>query len=518
VIQHLIKAACRFSKNLLFVLLFISIPIVSMADTNVGGRISADTTWTLDSSPYIVTSNLYIYGTSGDDGVTTLTIEAGVEIRFNGDYIFSICSGYASPGALIAQGTTDDPIVFTSNQATPAAGDWNRIEFMNYTSDSMTIMENCIVEYGGSSGLGSVYIYYSSPTIRDCIVRNSGTQGGYVNSGGPTIDGSTFVDNTGNDIYWAGTTRGNITGNAIEDSVYFSAAQASPSLDGTNVFDNAESGSYIGVGGGRISTDGTWCNAAPYRIDGTVYVYGTSGSDSVTALTIEPGAEIRFNGDYIFSVCSNYASPGALIAQGTTDDPIVFTSNQATPAAGDWNRIEFMNYTSDSMTIMENCIVEYGGSSTYGSVYMYYSSPTFMDCIVRDSSKYGIYLDHSNLTIDGCTFTGNAAYDVYYLSGDGDLIFNTFTGGIYLASGNHNIVGNIFTGDSEYDLYYASGSGTVEDNMFIIGIYIYNDQQIYTDGNMLGYSVDDQCDDSISDGQVTEGKVFVNYGGKVLFK
>ena len=51
-----------------------------------GGTISTDTTWNLAGSPYVITGTLFVEGTDGADGVTTLTLEPGVEVRFDGRY------------------------------------------------------------------------------------------------------------------------------------------------------------------------------------------------------------------------------------------------------------------------------------------------------------------------------------------------------------------------------------------------------------------------------------------------
>ncbi len=91
------------------------------ADTVVSGIINTNTTWPLANSPYIVTGNVLV-----SEGVT-LTIEPGIEVRFD--------SGTAlqTDGTLIARGTSTDNITFTSNQSTPAAGDW---EFIHLTETS----------------------------------------------------------------------------------------------------------------------------------------------------------------------------------------------------------------------------------------------------------------------------------------------------------------------------------------------------------------------------------------------
>ncbi len=78
---------------------------------------------------------------------------------------------------------------------------------------------------------------------------------------------------------------------------------------------------------GTIKTSQTWVSTKTYHLRG--YVYVTDGA----ALTIEPGTKIVSNKD----------SAGVLViyrdatinATGTADKPIVFTSNETTPAPGD---------------------------------------------------------------------------------------------------------------------------------------------------------------------------------------
>ena len=137
-----------FFSIVLILLFFLFVQPVS-ADTTVGGTISADTVWAATGSPYVVTSNIIVKGTDGVDGITTLTIEPGATIKFNQSRYMTIGASSGDPGALIAQGTVSAPIVFTSNQATPAPGDWNYIKFYTTTDDATTIMEHCVLDYGG---------------------------------------------------------------------------------------------------------------------------------------------------------------------------------------------------------------------------------------------------------------------------------------------------------------------------------------------------------------------------------
>lgn len=161
--------------SIILLLLFFSVCEKGKAQTNVSGFISANTTWNLAGSPYIVIGNaLLSHG-------YTLTIEPGVIVKFDTDKALQI------DGELIAIGTSQNRITFTSNQVSPAAGDWAKIHFPdtcvdatfdtvgNYLSGS--IMKYCDILYGGSLGFGEIHIENSSPYFSHCNILNSSFAG-----------------------------------------------------------------------------------------------------------------------------------------------------------------------------------------------------------------------------------------------------------------------------------------------------------------------------------------------------
>jgi hypothetical protein len=81
-----------------------------------GGTYNVNTTWTPAGSPYILNGSLSVAAGA------TLTIQPGVVVKLNGAYRMLTVNG-----RLVAEGTAESPILFTSAQddAPEAGGDTN---------------------------------------------------------------------------------------------------------------------------------------------------------------------------------------------------------------------------------------------------------------------------------------------------------------------------------------------------------------------------------------------------------
>lgn len=123
------------------------------SSSELGGNITEDTLLTTSKSPYIVTETVQVLEN------VTLKIEPGVIIKFDKD------TGLNVGGELIARGTEDEKITFTSNQANPSPGDWTGIRFVNSAKDAEfdsngsyvngSIISFSTLEYGGKAPEGS---------------------------------------------------------------------------------------------------------------------------------------------------------------------------------------------------------------------------------------------------------------------------------------------------------------------------------------------------------------------------
>lgn len=121
--------------------------ISDVSGTPLGGSFSEDLNLTLTDSPYYVVDNVII-----EDG-TSVTIEAGVELLFIGNYSFTVL------GCLIAEGSESLPINFTvaevneelfENNDTDDGG-WGGIRFIDISaSNAPSLINFCEFSYGKS--------------------------------------------------------------------------------------------------------------------------------------------------------------------------------------------------------------------------------------------------------------------------------------------------------------------------------------------------------------------------------
>lgn len=135
------------------------------------GDIVTDTTWKRSGGP------VYIHGDVAIKEGATLTIEAGVEVRF---YDVKGTGGYEDgaelvvrTGALVADGSTGLPVKFTSANGVKKMGDWGAIVV---EGRNQIILENAIIEFA-TNGLrlanvnstGSSRSTFDGTIIRYCL-------------------------------------------------------------------------------------------------------------------------------------------------------------------------------------------------------------------------------------------------------------------------------------------------------------------------------------------------------------
>ena len=315
---------------------------------SIEGDIDAATTWDGDKV-YVIRA--------GDFRVnSTLTIQAGAVIKFHpsrGAYLTLDGSGI-----IVARGTADKPVIFTSYRDDENGGDTNKDDdttqpgrkdwgCVSTNGRNGSVFEYCRFLYGGNStntsslsiGSGSV------ATVRYCL----------------------FAHNDGGDAsgrYGALDASGAGAGTLIQNSVFFDNIQPLSvndqfDLDHSNLFHNPDNVSVINQYNGIFVYTTAVASALSWGEDEVPYVIDDADwqIDAEGTLTLADHVVLKFKaGSYLFLV----QGPAALSNYDGTD--VFFTSwrddahggdtngdrNATTPANNDWGGI----YNSISGTWM----------------------------------------------------------------------------------------------------------------------------------------------------------------------
>jgi hypothetical protein len=363
--------------------------------------IVANETWSAATAPHIVDGCLTIGGSTTE--IVTVTIEAGVEVRFTAGGCL-IVGETDMRGALVAEGASAEPILFTSDQQAGAqsAGYWDAIIF-GQDAEPSTVLDHTIIEYGGRAGSGA----HSGPNWVDAMVIAWGNSDAL-----PALS----IKNT--------TVRQSSTdGMAFESGARFAADSAA-----LIVTDNEGYPVHIEAGSTHtLPTDG----ASDYTGNGTDVIYLLDGNGyelaSGSPTWSDPGVSylisnnIDVNGA-AWTVATGVTVAGAAGAEiqvldGTlTADGATFTSESDSVY---WGGIFFDPPGTGSL---QNCTVERGGANFGGNsdgfnIYVESGAvalPTISGCTVSDSVHDGIATwDVPVATYQGNTFSNNADWDIY---------------------------------------------------------------------------------------------------------
>ncbi|ANM31016.1 hypothetical protein ABI59_17730 [Acidobacteria bacterium Mor1] len=397
-----------------------------------------DETWGLAGSPYIGTCDVVV------QAGCSLTVDAGVEVRFQAGFELRV------EGTLDVNGTDPSPATFRSDEATPAAGDWEGIRFMPGSSGSLdqadllhadravstdgmaltaadvTISESrygisteggsldadrihasSITTYAfqidgttatldditASAGNSAVYALGGSDVTMANVTAESSTYGlyAYRDTSGPTTVTASGCTFTGNNygVFIQGSTSTSFANPVVQvnassilnNSNYDFYSQSFDNSDRTivdargnwwgttdtesiaaNVYDRRRSSSapmvdwcgYLDGPGGAsarsvhcpdlsVCDESTVWNLTdqPYLLTSDVVVCPTG------SLQLDPGIQV-------LAVPESTRGPeieaqGQLTVSGTSGMPVSLSADGATPAAGDWQGLDFVAGSSGSV-------------------------------------------------------------------------------------------------------------------------------------------------------------------------
>jgi len=449
--------------------------IIDSGLATTSGVLQADETW--NDEIVKITGDLIV-----PEGMT-LTVAPGTTVEFlalNDDM-----AGGHNPdraelliqGSLIAEGTADEPIVFTRRGAgTPAAGDWGGI---SQTGNGQLTLRHTTIEY---ASLGVDYQvegeFTVSPTIENSIIRHTNGHGLYLSAKGGTDLTASIQNNT---IHHHG-----------KDGLYLSATGTNTLVNATvsnnQVYSNDNTGVYIKHNGGTNTalTAIVMDNEIHTNKQYGLYIYSPSGSKSAFTATVMANEihDTRYNGIYLY----NRSATNDVQIVGNTvfkiNDWGIEVNNRGssyhlemldnTVYGGQGGGFYFYNYSYSSETVMprieRNTLRDNNGTGLY--VYNYRGTPPH----VRQNTLYnndgnGIQFEHNSSSVFQPQITLNDVHDngEHGLSISTDQsatvvhnsIYNNKKNGIYLLKSNdvsHINFNNIYGNKGDYALHNNSSA------------------------------------------------------------
>lgn len=432
--------------------------------------IGQNTTWTLANSPYRIVNDVTV-----NAGVT-LTIEAGVEVRFTG--FFKI----EGNGIINAQGSAGNLITFASEKSSPARGDWNYLSLRNGGS----VLDYVKIEHADRG----VYVPHpsASPLIQNSLIQNNNRGIYFELTTNPRVFDNTITANTygiyafcnvytgcratvnNNDIH------GNSSYNLFEESDGNSAYEwidatnnwwgtADPNGIMASIHDFLDDNTRAAVDftpfldGPGGSPDHSFDTRVYGNIQGTLtltsasspyYLLGNLIVDSGETLVVEPGVTVKAEGNHLITI------NGKLTAQGEAGNLIEFTSNQPAPAAGNWKGI-FMADVSDDTSRIHYARVRYANRG----VELRRANTTLIHNEFLNNN-IGLYLfGTTTAVVTDNLFDNNSQYGVALISAPAQGIPGPlFTNNSLLSNGQYDL----FTGFEGVNQNVSSAIVRVENN------------------------------------------------------
>jgi len=199
---------------------------------------------------------------------------------------------------------------------------------------------------------------------------------------------------------------------------------------------------------GVITKDTIWT-----LVDSPIVLSNNVTVNPGATLTIEPGVEVRFGGD--FSLIVN----GAIVANGTEERNIQFTTNDPSTTIL-WQTIEI---SSTQSSLFSNCIVEYGTSG----ITMDNGLLDVQNSVIQSNSENGITLNGGSLTVQNSELANNTLSAINITGGnlvsiENNIIYSNGNGVLIAGGAQVSVNNNLITSNGNGVLMTGQLNGVTD--------------------------------------------------------
>lgn len=445
-------------------------PVNAAGPTYISSNIDVPTTWNLDGSPYVIDSKIDINA--------ELIIESGVVVKFRPQRLTGLYPSLRidgnNGGKIIANGTESLPIIFTSyydneddsslgTEDIPQVGDWGALEFWNDES----VLNNTLIRYGGNinAQIAEVKFDYNSlAEINNSTIELGQGNGIFItNSSQPILDNLIIQNNNSNALYINSTAGSGVLKNSLIKNnlglyVMNIGANSLFSFENNNFENNINQ--IINLSG-SITREVVWQNL------GLPYLVNNLAIASTGKVQIEPGSVFKF--PLTWNNTNQFLIKGELDAQGTVDQPIIFTSflddsvmgdsnndgNATLPAPNNWGELAFENASATST--LDYVEIRYAGEYHGDFSGIIYATNHYDSIYIKNSA---VNINHSKIINGGniaILVDAGSSFDLQNSEISQNLA------GIFVSSDSNSLVikNNSFFDNTNYALSY-SGTNTLD--------------------------------------------------------